>query len=202
MNWERLEWPECLRTYSTSFITDRHDLVISTKPKGNTSDIPALVSREQPSPVIKDGHPAFQWAYQDYDTYDPDRIVEGGSWTIGGNTVSHCYSEKYEARCTLHYHIPIMVTIIAATFMKLAAMSLTLFKFKSSKSQKYPLVTIGDAIDSFLNKKDIYTEGMCTITAPMVTRSCPEAIPRQWDNSRPRFGAVVSTRVWLCFTLL
>ena len=79
--------------------------------------------------------------------------------SYGGGDIDYCVSDQVEERCELQFNLYIMVTVILCNPVKLVTMGLTVWK------QRAPtLVTLGDAVSSFLEVPDTPTEGMCLVT--------------------------------------
>ena len=96
---------------------------------------------------------------------DPDSMIQkkqDTNWTISGYDseenyrIQYCLSQPIVERCKVQFGLPIMVTVIACNFMKCLCMVLTLWWQRSP-----PLVTLGDAIESFLQNVDLSTKDMC-----------------------------------------
>ena len=74
----------------------------------------------------------------------------------GSYAISYCLSKMVEDRCELHFNTAIMVVVTICNVIKLVCMTTMAWnpEFQS-------LVTLGDAIASFLRKPDGNTLGMC-----------------------------------------
>ncbi|KAF6222037.1 hypothetical protein HO133_001123 [Letharia lupina] len=70
--------------------------------------------------------------------------------------VQYCFSQPVEEQCRVQVSLVILGIVIACNATKALCMLLTI---RNQKSQ--PLVTLGDAIQSFLQEPDPSTEGMC-----------------------------------------
>lgn len=75
--------------------------------------------------------------------------------------VNGCLAIKTEERCELLYSPPICIAMVLASLVKVVAMFLSA---RISRSRSAPLLTIGDAVASFLDKPDPTTEGLCWIS--------------------------------------
>lgn len=81
------------------------------------------------------------------------------TWSLRSYSISHCFVEGGPPKlCSLHYNLCLLIIVTAANAIKIGVMIITLLKFNSS-----PLVTLGDAIASFLQCPDINTRGMCLL---------------------------------------
>lgn len=86
--------------------------------------------------------------------------LRDGSLEIGRHRISRCYVEEVESSCRLFYEPTLFIVVIVANAIKAAAMIATLLQYK-----RPALVTIGDALASFLEEADETTRGMCLATA-------------------------------------
>ena len=73
--------------------------------------------------------------------------------------VDHCLASKIPQVCDLQYNLFIIIIITVGTFVKLVAIILTLRTVKGPH-----LITIGDAIASYLTEKDPATADLCLIS--------------------------------------
>jgi hypothetical protein len=115
--------------------------------------------------------------------------------------VSYCMSEPYPARCKLEISNILLLVVCSAVFLKSILCSLTISHFRSDKS----LITLGDAIASFIERPDPTTELMCTLSKGSFGRSIkrsssnrtwPETA-RIWKKTRRRYGNAVPLCIWI-----
>ena len=95
----------------------------------------------------------------DGETCDTKKLAANAShwtWGIWPCPISHCMAQPATPHCEIQYNAMILLAVICCNFFKMLAM---VFLLRSTASE--PLVTIGDAIASFLEKPDFTTEGMC-----------------------------------------
>lgn len=79
--------------------------------------------------------------------------------------VDHCLSLPTDERCQLFFSPPICVIIIISTIIKLVCMLLT-----ARDGRDEILLTVGDAIASFITNPDPTTEGMGLLSKTMVRK--------------------------------
>lgn len=85
-------------------------------------------------------------------------------------TVDHCLSQKASEACGLFYQIPIAFTIIICGLIKVICIWLLL------RTDRFELLlTMGDAISSFLKRSDPTTKNWCTLSSDTVltNKDCP-----------------------------
>ena len=77
-------------------------------------------------------------------------------WKPFGSTVSQCLAERIPENCTLNLSLHFGLVVIVCNIIKVVCMFWVLWHHKISA-----LMTIGDAINSFLNEPDQTTSGLC-----------------------------------------
>ena len=123
-----------------------------------------------------------------------------GPGTFGGGSVAvdHCLSAGFndsENQCSVGFSTYIMGIVIAMNALKCAFVF-----FVHWKSGKFDaIVTLGDAIASFLHEPDHYTEKMCLTTKRTFMGKeawQPQAI--EWRPPKTRWiGATTKRRFWI-----
>ena len=166
-------------------------------------------------------YPSYEWQWQsETSNYDEDVLphVPDTAWRPFGAKIEQCWAERVSERCTLNFHLYFALIVIVANITKVVAMSLTFWRHKKSA-----LMTIGDAVASFLNKPDESTRGVCLFSASMMhlrwewrTDGFKTSLQREMtqktrlDNLKPtsykperwRWGHSASVMRWVsCFTL-
>lgn len=109
-------------------------------------------------------------------TYCP---AESQMWDADSHiTVDYCLSQRSGGACGLFYHVPIAFTIIICGLVKVICMWLLL---RTNRLEL--MLTIGDAISSFLQRPDLTTKFWCTLSSDMVSskKECP------WNSENKSF---------------
>ena len=197
-DFERLSVQNCFQAYSTQYLSARGDLLLVQKKVGKEyyqigaanelfdSDgysIPDYVldssRRSYPNYAYSNGlpyvsqptnYPSYEWACpldslipcnpgNKTETRSPDR------WEPYGDIVQYCWSENVEEICKIGFCLNFAITVMICNFVKVTGMFLT---FKMHK--KGALITTGDAIESFLEKEDVTTRGLCTYSTDRIRR--------------------------------
>ena len=70
--------------------------------------------------------------------------------------VSFCWSQRTEEHCKLRFSLIIMIVVVICNFVKLVCLT-----YIAWRQDPAPLITIGDAITSFLEHEDVTTQGIC-----------------------------------------
>lgn len=129
--------------------------------------------------------------------YDSDRSkIFIRDW---GKQPGYCMSQNVEEKCTLHFSRGILLVVIACNAIKLGCLLWTLWRYKQPT-----LVTLGDAIASFLEEPDPTTRNYCMASSKLVREGMFERPPvaQPWDH-RWRFWFAASSRErWaMCYIL-
>ncbi|GME32344.1 hypothetical protein GTA08_BOTSDO13707 [Neofusicoccum parvum] len=85
-------------------------------------------------------------------TYTPYEEV----WDVGSHPVSRCLAEPVTSPCALKYARNIHIVVIIANLAKVLVMIATMFQYRHPA-----LVTVGDALASFLETPDPTTQELC-----------------------------------------
>ena len=209
--WEKLENAQCIKAYGHQIVSVRGDLVA----------ISSAVNASEPLVLIQDtseldafsSDVTYDWIcenYQDDDPRndtdywcDPNVIVtkhQDGNWTLLGDRnypVQYCLSQRIKEHCKIQFSLVIMIITISCNLIKMGCMLLTLWfhRFK-------PLVTIGDAIVSFLQRADPATKNMCLADTEHFKQRPWKKVPSIWARNYKRWHSSTSFRRWWACTLL
>ncbi|EXK82470.1 hypothetical protein FOQG_13183 [Fusarium oxysporum f. sp. raphani 54005] len=118
--------------------------------------------------------------------------------------VDYCLSERFHAPCRLSIANPLLLIVCIMCLSKCLLCAYTL-KVRSWRSEE-PLMTVGDAISSFIAKPDTCTKGMCTLDAEdLHMKPDPEralSSPRPWKKKQVVAGNAVNPGVWILSYML
>lgn len=152
-NLQKLANTDCIGAYATEFVSSHGNvLVILSKPPdwgGYNTTTWVWWSQAQGAP---DDTP---WFCGDAPC-DAKTIADAGTWQLIGLNVEYCLSQKVEEHCKLQFSGAILVVVVVCNFCKMTIMGYIAWKRPSE-----PLVTVGDAIASFLDHPDRTTIGNC-----------------------------------------
>jgi hypothetical protein len=81
------------------------------------------------------------------------------SWVVNGYPVDYCLSERATPRCKLQFNTSIAILVTTLNILKAILMFCTVLLTKG-----HPLMTVGDAVASFLIHNDPTTRNMCLLT--------------------------------------
>ena len=86
-----------------------------------------------------------------------EQIKDAATWQIASYPISYCLSKiEPNQRCKLHFSSYILIAVTVANAAKALCMYLAFFRARAE-----PLVTLGDAIQSFLRDPDPHTKERC-----------------------------------------
>ncbi|KAF2475426.1 uncharacterized protein BDR25DRAFT_279479 [Lindgomyces ingoldianus] len=121
------------------------------------------------------------------------------TWKVGGYPVHYCLSEKAPPVCKLQFSVGIAILVTILNFLKGGVILYTVFYVNEE-----PLMTMGDAVASFIEKTDPTTRNMCILTMKDAKKHKGyfPAGPREWDLKVYRWKDVTSkTRRITTFTM-
>ena len=153
MNWENLTNEDCINVYSQQFVTVNNNVLAVTSALSATS------------PVLNSTFPVWQDDPDHFICYygcDANFLL--ANWTINVGPegasrrvpIQYCLSQPVKEHCTLQFSILIITIVLVCNITKLACMVVVLLR-----QQAKPLVTLGDAVESFLETPDPIIENMC-----------------------------------------
>ncbi|GME48433.1 hypothetical protein GTA08_BOTSDO06373 [Neofusicoccum parvum] len=86
------------------------------------------------------------------------KVVGHDKWNVYGFDIDHCLSERVDSQCTLNVAVDLLFVVIACNLIILVAVTVMLVTIKETL-----LITIGDALSSFIINTDESTMGMCLL---------------------------------------
>ncbi|OQE39937.1 hypothetical protein PENCOP_c006G06082 [Penicillium coprophilum] len=111
---------------------------------------------------------ASPFAVQGTGVDDSIECINGYSKPFGRNyTVNECLVMKIGEHCQLLYSPPICIAIALSAFAKVIAMFLAA---RVGRNRPPPLLTIGDAISSFISRPDPTTKNLCWLSSTHVRK--------------------------------
>ncbi|KAF2028392.1 hypothetical protein EK21DRAFT_27986, partial [Setomelanomma holmii] len=109
------------------------------------------------------------------------------SWTFeknGSLTVAYCLSEVLPERCKLQLSLPLSIIVVFFNALKATCMLTMLFRLKEKLSDP-PIMNLGDAVSSFLERSDAHTKKLGLRSMDDLRRAMNMA--HRWDT-RPKNG--------------
>lgn len=159
---QNLDKEACLRTYRKDFMTDRGDLLVVSSASSNTSLLRFWSAGYLDGPYSDESLP-YAWACMS-NAPGPVNIgqecdVRPEDWKLDGLPVEYCLSKPAEESCALHFSLAIVIAVLACNLIKVLCMGLVAWMPSSP-----PLLTLGDAIASFLSEPDPTTANNCLVS--------------------------------------
>ncbi|KAI0457198.1 hypothetical protein F5B21DRAFT_512771 [Xylaria acuta] len=120
-------------------------------------------------------------------------------------SMKYCLAEALERTCHIALSPTLLLSVTAAIVAKtIVALILTVIL---SRRNQPPLVTLGDAVASFIETPDAVTAGFCTLNQSdfkkvLGSNNILLPGPRRWQARRERRFAAVPRSVWLSSYLL
>ena len=212
---QKLQNEECIRQYAKQFQTSRRDVVIVSEPLIQDGKPVVNIEDYALEPRFYQGVPdnPYEWICESSSTSNNrnesnpcsnqiDHITaNAGNWTTSTHAkVKYCLSQAAPDQCQVQFSLYIMIFVIICNSFKVISMLIALFFDKVP-----PLVTIGDAVASFLTVSNPFTEDMCLISRDNFASHTrdgrrnplwPERIPRQWRETSTLWFCAASSRRW------
>ncbi|KAL6712992.1 hypothetical protein ACLMJK_009388 [Lecanora helva] len=199
---EYLSVQDCLRKYIGPIISDRADVLLVSSQNytfspendngtGGTGGTDTQFSINFPYyDQVYDGG-AGQWicssdqAVGDHSVCDLQRAAQKpNSTVISAWDIHYCWSRLEEEHCQLQYSLLIMIVVSICNAVKLGCMVRIAWRQDSE-----PLITLGDALVSFLNLPDKTTSGRCLAsTDHLNNRKVPISSQYSGESTRAKIS--------------
>ena len=210
---QKLANRDCIRTYAAEFVSSHANVLLvpsNLEPRlfGNSSISDVWWSQSEGATSVS---PWFCGG----GSCDANSIAEEATWEFCGYEnggclrIEYCLSQTVEEHCKLQFSRAIMMVVIVCNLCKMIIMG-----YVAWKRPLEPLVTVGDAIASFLDEPDLTTMGSCLSGKDQFEETSSSAQAggralRNWGQGIMRcdLGAsywfrAVSIRRWTLFVIL
>ena len=160
---------ECTKAYNTYFVSNHRNLFLITKNSSNATHNNTVLDMIR---ISSGGNSPTSWMCTDSDPSNPKsarcdtnrpvaNLTIGLPWRMNFSTagvvdIAGCKSEITDEKCKVQFSLEIMIVVICCNLVKACCMITAVVR-----SQEPTLVTLGDAVDSFLRSPDPTTKGMC-----------------------------------------
>jgi hypothetical protein len=172
---ERLENVDCIREYSSTFSERRRHLILVLEEKRRPSYLDSRVRTHFANFAYsgKCGPSANNWiCYQEFGpecqswgeacSKKAQRINPQHWKTFDGFVPKYCLSETVPPICALRFSFPLALVVIVFNILKLVVLVVCCLP-RGPFGKQQPLLTVGDAISSFLRNNDQTTRGLCAM---------------------------------------
>ncbi|OQE15658.1 hypothetical protein PENSTE_c027G08766 [Penicillium steckii] len=148
---ERLTVEACFQAYNTDILPSRSHLVIIANKSSIESPILGVWENEYNFTAVP-----FTWLFSSTHPMKSNRYYDDDT-LYGDITLRTCYSQPVAEKCRANLVPLFMLLVIVANSIKIMSFILTLYITR----RETPFCTLGDAIQSFLERPDVYTKGRC-----------------------------------------
>lgn len=195
-------------------LSDRSNLILLTDGLGEqcqnasgANDIPVNCSSLQEYEDIPldaptgNGLHIYTWLYgvgpYDYaESSDLNNLKRNpGNWTVFGHRINGCISQRVEPRCRLNFSLTLGVTVVVFNLFKSGCITLVFLFLRDQ-----PLITVGDAVASFLHSPDPSTAGLYLASAKEVQETWGKRIPppaKEYVPESRRYSEGAGRKVWI-----
>jgi len=149
--------------------------------------------------IYHDEYPGFGSCNQ----YIPQMIAAASGWNPNYFTAEYCLSETVVGTCGFTVNLVIILVVAICNIGKLSGMLYVAFG-----AFQDPLITIGDAVSSFLENPDRTTKSMCITTKKDILFGkrglgwWEVESPKVWKPMKRRWlNAASKSRWWMCMLL-
>ncbi|RMJ18109.1 hypothetical protein CDV36_002190 [Fusarium kuroshium] len=220
-DYDKLPVDECLSTYRRNLLSTRGDVILVMDTDfpylWNNNSLPLEINPLKIQPPSKnwmcnlDSVSGTAISVQAWNWECDTAAIKADNWTIEfdiqldsglvsrhPSRVDHCYSKPTFEHCKVIVNLPLLGGVIACNVVKLVGLALTWLYL-----EKRPLLTLGDAVDSFLANPDPATKKRHLMSKVSGKRLSWEPGPRAWFPQKRRWATAVSWRrygitVFLC----
>ena len=215
----RLENNQCVETYTAPIISNNSDLLLVTSDLHATSSLLNCVINsdsqlinnvssqqynvdEMPNIFISLlllGHGDANLQNLSFNTSEMLSTSNHVNGTIPElSFIDYCLSKRVGEHCKLQFSVPIMIVVIICNMIKTVCMTMI-----SWKQYPEPLVTLGDAIVSFLDRPDVITKRNCMAGKTRFEKSRYWGLLlSKWDPKRFRWFRAASRTRWIVCNML
>jgi hypothetical protein len=212
-NYTFLDNEDCIKAYARDYVENHRNVIVIVKnPPSDQGSLFKIAENEFP-PVINNSYNPFKWICDNpnianqTDTCCPnefgwipcskmapklEKIAD--QWSSGGFEVDHCLVEPVQSECHLHFSLPLICIVLGFNLFKVVGIGYVTFYLGES-----PLVTGGDALQSFLRHPDPTTEGMCLASNASIIASSQlgyKSMPMRYDPQQQRMYEAATWKQW------
>lgn len=180
--YHRLEKLDCIKAYAQVLLQDRRNLILvsSNSSVDGLTVLGYYLDQFSEDVILSDGHYSpFNWicdsdpdmylkikipSFSDTVSAPCDSYVDrveavADQWMPWGHVIDYCLAESIPQTCSFNGNVPIVIVVITCNAVKVVLMLIVAFRLTG-----HPLITIGDAVESFLDIPDETTRGLCLLT--------------------------------------
>ena len=199
-SFQNLTTSECIEAYYTNLQTGRGD-VVAVSAAHNASN--SLLWSHNPYSYSDHDGTVRQWHYEwmctDGNGCHVPSQNESSTWKIQDYPVDYCLSRLIDNQCELQFNVFILLVVAICNLVKGVLMTWMALRYEARR-----LITLGDALASFLSTPDSSTNEICMMAlekicrwgwkSPMILK---RRIPHTYTGQRDRWWRLVSKSQWL-----
>ena len=200
---ERLDVKTCLEVYTAQIIPSHSDVLLVSIYSNSTNslleyerdDRGGIYGNDDPSEVGFD--PSESSTLLKCSEVKPCYLAFA-NLSDPQNWLEYCLSVPAEEHCKLQFSLAIMIFVIVCNLIKTVCMSTIAWK-----QDPEPLVTLGDAIASFMDRPDVTTIGNCIAGKARFEKSTSwDSLSRRWESKSLLLFRAASSRRWIVCNIL
>ncbi|KAL9034312.1 MAG: hypothetical protein Q9180_005478 [Flavoplaca navasiana] len=217
--WQRMDNKLCIQKYGRQFISTQGDFLAVSHALNDSFSI-KFIDTAYPK-TDNGGGPSYNWMCDLY----PDAqhginneqcrlevlLPKATKWAIRSNRrnfpnygmpwqpdpVDYCLSRRVKEECRLQFSLALLIVVIICNFVKAACMIVIVYRHDA-----VPLITLGDAIASFLDDPDSITQGNCVAPQGSFQKRKWTRQPRSWATKRAYWFSSSSWTRWTLYNTL
>ena len=193
---ERLDTKTCVDVYSAPIIYSHSDTLLVSTFSNVTNSLLDIVHDQQGSLFENEDKGLFDGVLECLGVV-PCQLPFGN---LSGprNWLQYCLSVPAEEHCKLQFSLAIIMVVIVCNLVKTVCMSTIAWK-----QDPEPLVTLGDAIASFMDRPDATTQGN-RISGKVRFKKIKswDLLSRRWDSKSLLLFRAASSRRWIVSNIL
>ncbi|KAH7408901.1 hypothetical protein BKA64DRAFT_663793 [Cadophora sp. MPI-SDFR-AT-0126] len=200
-SWERLENKECIQAYSDAFVSSRRNVILVSNIPSDGNSVLMYGDADMTAEMTNNWWICSKTKNDGGgDSCNPDEYAASAStWEVFDFPIQYCLSEQVDSVCSVQFSETIMYVMIAFNVVKVIAMLWILFRHDAEEI----LISVGDAVSSFLKYQDPTTTMMCLADKRnMASFWKSKGFARPFSKRRQFWGTAVSKKRWVLFFLL
>lgn len=184
---QKLTTSDCIEAYATNFETGRGD-VVAVSTAHNASNSLLWSQYAYPYTFNDDVPMSDHYAWMGY---IPSQN-EVSTWNIQGYPIDYCLSRLMDNRCELQFNVFILLVVAICNLVKGVIMTWMALRYEAPR-----LMTLGDALASFLKTPDSSTNEICMMSSRNIRRGkWKSPVPQNYTGKRDRWWRSVSKSQW------
>ncbi|KAL2068529.1 hypothetical protein VTL71DRAFT_14866 [Oculimacula yallundae] len=196
--WERLENKECIQAYSDAFVSSRRNVLLISRSESLDNSVLYWGASDMNHEMTNNWWICSKTKNDGgADSCSPDTLASSAStWEVFDFPISYCLSETVDSVCSVQFSEKIMYVVIAFNVIKVLAMLWILFRYDAENI----LISVGDAMASFLKFQDPTTTSMCLADKRHISSFWKSrGLAKQFSKIGNFWGTAVSRKRWILF---